>query len=478
MIISPLKNAHKPPQVEAFQYGKLSDRQNTRGNSLSLVETEEGQFDLLEFPGQTQGRIVIFGTNTMTTTGADWPYTASDVLTISGCQITANNKTATVVSVSGKTMTFAASTFTPAVETQGSITDGTDVYQITVDPGHPQTLASQTSFDLTVSGKNRVNVSSYTLGYYNASGVWTDLSTTRTYNKIYVVGGATYSFSFASKTGSPTCRITEFSADGTFVRRTTYTSAGNITVLSNTKYLYISNDYTAGSIYFVDFQFESGSVATTYEPYTGITVTVPLQKTDLTQLELRGIVATYNADGSPASFSAQNRVFKDVDGKWKLTPDDKKLIFNGAENWQLSTVPTSGYTGFYFDTTELASANQDAAKLCSHFKSGTRAQWTDGTLAEFIENSEVNGVCTVGIRILSSRLTANTVEAFKTWLASNNVTLDLKVKPSSVIAIELSTADQTALNAAERSFPNITNIMLSTALGQVRVDQWSKAARR
>jgi hypothetical protein len=362
MIISPLKNAHKPPQVEAFQYGKLSDRQNTRGNSLSLVETEEGQFDLLEFPGQTQGRIVIFGTNTMTTTGADWPYTASDVLTISGCQITANNKTATVVSVSGKTMTFAASTFTPAVETQGSITDGTDVYQITVDPGHPQTLASQTSFDLTVR---------------NADGSET------------------------------------------------------------------------------------------------ITVTVPLRDTSNNQLQNRGIVATYNVDGSPSTFSVQCKIIKKTDGKWYLRNNIQKKIVVADNISALNTGLTN------VDLVELSAtfANDMTGYGTTDYYglsiSTTISSPRNNVAIDFSTSAWRHYTSTTKIIISVPKGTYANLAAAKAALTGIEVQYAIASTDT-----ELSPADQTALNAAEVSFAGTTNIMLSTALGQVRVDQWSKAARR
>jgi hypothetical protein len=390
MIISPLKNAHKPPQVEAFQYGKLSDRQNTRGNSLSLVETEEGQFDLLEFPGQTQGRIVIFGTNTMTTTGADWPYTASDVLTISGCQITANNKTATVVSVSGKTMTFAASTFTPAVETQGSITDGTDVYQITVDPGHPQTLASQTSFDLAVSGKNILSCL-LEAGYWSTSTGAKTSSSAHVRSSDYIVAkpNASYAFRGFNLVGGVTFQLLCYDQSKTYLGNvsggTTITGGRRFTTLPNTAYItfYYSQTAITDSV-----QIEIGLAVTAYEPYTGVTVTVPLRKaSDNSQMTLAGRVLTYKADGSPDTWYGYDQIIKKSDGKWYHRK-------NGE---------------FHADAT---------------------------TRADF-------------------------------WYLLGTP-----------VDTELSAADQTALTAAEKSFAGTTNIMLSTALGQVRVDQWSKAARR
>jgi hypothetical protein len=412
MIISPLKNAHKPPQVEAFQYGKLSDRQNTRGNSLSLVETEEGQFDLLEFPGQTQGRIVIFGTNTMTTTGADWPYTASDVLTISGCQITANNKTATVVSVSGKTMTFAASTFTPAVETQGSITDGTDVYQITVDPGHPQTLASQTSFDLTLSNKNMLPMPTQASDFNLVSGATVSysggvlvLTSTANYgfvlkyltlkpNTQYTLSANGYKSASAygfiniisGHAGSGTGLGSATMATSVSTKSITFTTpaSGLVTVRIEAVY-----ETGAGHIvYFNWLQLEKGASATDYVVREGITVTVPLRKaSDNSQLTLAGRVLTYKADGSPDTWYGYDQIIKKSDGKWYHRK-------NGEFHADATT-----RTDFWY----LLGAPVDT---------------------------------------------------------------------------ELSAADQTALNSAEKSFAGITNIMLSTALGQVHVDQWSKAARR
>jgi hypothetical protein len=53
MQISPLKNPLKPPRVEGYRYGLLSDRNTTIGNSLQLIETEDRPFARLSILGET-----------------------------------------------------------------------------------------------------------------------------------------------------------------------------------------------------------------------------------------------------------------------------------------------------------------------------------------------------------------------------------------------------------------------------------------
>ena len=66
------------------------------------------------------GARLTFGTNTITTTGADFVgFAVGDSVVVAGCSITANNKTATITGVSEKVLTFGAGTFTAGVEAEG-----------------------------------------------------------------------------------------------------------------------------------------------------------------------------------------------------------------------------------------------------------------------------------------------------------------------------------------------------------------------
>jgi hypothetical protein len=412
MIVSPLKSALKRPRVDAWKNSLLSERQTTLGNSLQLVDMDGRKLPIEYITGWTIGRIVIFGTNTITTTGADWPYTASDVLTISGCATTANNKNATVVSVSGKTMTFAASTFTPAVETVGSITDGTDVYQITVDPDHPQTLVSVNSFDLTLSNKNMLPMPTQASDFNLVSGATVSysggvlvLTSTANYgfvlkyltlkpNTQYTLSANGYKSASAygfiniisGHAGSGTGLGSATMATSVSTKSITFTTpaSGLVTVRIEAVY-----ETGAGHIvYFNWLQLEKGASATDYVVREGITVTVPLRKaSDNSQLTLAGRVLTYKADGSPDTWYGYDQIIKKSDGKWYHRK-------NGEFHADATT-----RTDFWY----LLGAPVDT---------------------------------------------------------------------------ELSAADQTALNSAEKSFAGITNIMASDLYSKIKVDQQSDSSIR
>lgn len=128
--ISPtLKATYARPILEVIdrqiERKKLSNAiiRKAEGDILNMP-TAESSMDL-EILGNTvvTTRVLTFTTNSITTNGADFKFVIGDVITVAGCTTVANNKTATVVTVSAdkKVLTFAPSTFTASVESGASL---------------------------------------------------------------------------------------------------------------------------------------------------------------------------------------------------------------------------------------------------------------------------------------------------------------------------------------------------------------------
>lgn len=82
-------------------------------------DVEKETFGTLEQSYAASG--LVFAAGSITTTGADFPFSVGDGVTIIGCATPENNKTAVVKGVNGKTLTFYENTFTAGTEA-GSVT--------------------------------------------------------------------------------------------------------------------------------------------------------------------------------------------------------------------------------------------------------------------------------------------------------------------------------------------------------------------
>lgn len=80
-------------------------------------DVKNATFGRMEATYSAAAGTLTFTANTITTTGADWPFRVGDAVEITGCTTAAeNNKTPIIRGVSGKTLTFYDNTFTAASE--------------------------------------------------------------------------------------------------------------------------------------------------------------------------------------------------------------------------------------------------------------------------------------------------------------------------------------------------------------------------
>lgn len=190
--------------------------------------------------------------------------------------------------------------------------------------------------------------------------------------------------------------------------------------------------------------------------------TIALKDTSSVALEARGLVATYNTDGSPATFTAQDRVVRDVDGKYKLSGETVKFVFNGSENWVYNSSFDNTNTVMFYITTGTALTRVTNEGTISSF------QYSTSVLTNDVESWRISNDTAGTIAIRISKTRATDLASFKIWLAGNNVTCICKRTTPTIT--ELHSDNQTAFAAAAKSFDGITNIMLSTPGGEMVLD--------
>jgi hypothetical protein len=511
MQISPIKSTLKPPRIEPNKIGlRASSSSKVSGNSIQLIGTTPGTLPVMEIWGETVGKKAVFGTATVTVTGvASLPFTGGASLTFSGFATTANNKTVTLTSINGLVMTFPAATFTAATELQGTISDGTNTVNIAVSPADPQTLTSLLNFDLLHSDKNLIrrtasypitssgitatydsNTDTYTLNGTSSGSfskdIYRDLSkpvrfgngvvstlSTRVVSGSYsggvvqVVGyyrinGGTEQVRFATLTGGAT------SANSTI------TSAGDMTAYAVG--FYIPPGVTVTNLV-LKIQLEVGALSEWKMPSTdGLWTSIPLKDTANNQLENRGIPATYNADGSVATWAAQDKVIKKTDGKWYLRQYVKPYTIQASDLTSLDTGATN-IDRCLTSTTIFPDAYKEDWVFSVKTTSTIMNKYTARAFVDNLANvntfygSNKNRLVFCFAKGKYANLAAAQADLAGTLIYCTLVT------PADT---ELSTADQTALNSIAKTFAGTTNIMLSTDIGQVYVElsQWSDSAKR
>lgn len=150
-------------------------------------------------------------------------------------------------------------------------------------------------------------------------------------------------------------------------------------------------------------QLDKNSTATAYETHQG--KEFPL---DLGNIELCKI-------GNYQDYFYKNG------SKWYLHKELGKIIFNGTESWSISGTNTSGYNRFAVNSITssalIPSSNSETAKLLSNILSATSAN------SNYNRNDGIAFNTTGVLYVYYTDIANYTLEQFKTWLASNNVTL-------------------------------------------------------
>ena len=285
------------------------------------------------------------------------------------------------------------------------------------NPDYPQTVNVVTGEQtVTVRGKNLFDKSNYNLvnGYFNGSPNGT--ITANAANVIYYIPcnpNTTYTVSkVATKNFAVAYSAVTPSAGSSFSGRVTANdlTSATITTDSSAKYLIVwaRNGNIAGEASAQDvldsLQIETGSTATSYEPYQSQSYTV-----DLDTLELCKI-GTY-----------QDKIYKSGDD-WYVWKEVGKVVLTGTsgENWTTIANRNNGST-FYAQTAVVDSTILGVTgnyAISDHF-SPLDGLWGD---------SESEGLWSYGaqadhklrFRIFKTSLSSVDIDGFKSWLSSNN----------------------------------------------------------
>ncbi|WP_027399860.1 hypothetical protein [Anaerovorax odorimutans] len=189
-------------------------------------------------------------------------------------------------------------------------------------------------------------------------------------------------------------------------------------------------------------QLEIGDTATEYSPYAGADYTLELKDTEGSTLEpLRNI-----KDGD--TVVAEDRIFKDADGSWKVERNTGKVVFDGIENWLLypseNTDTVRFVTLISYAKPNLSSV--DAPLLCDYFM--TENGYSTNTECCFIDKRLIS------IYINKSRLATEDRIGFKEWLQSNPITVVYQLGEPTITTLHADT--QTVLNSLKQTYLGTT----------------------
>lgn len=200
---------------------------------------------------------------------------------------------------------------------------------------------------------------------------------------------------------------------------------------------YISDTNT-----YIDIQLEEGTVATPYEPYQEHKLTI----LSPTQIEKVDDVA--------------DRIVE-KDGVWGVDKNVATDIYNDKDAMQDRSshfVSVNTITIVFTDTKFNIYTRES---ICKYFKPINMTHTDEEGYSISINGS----VKSLYIRILRSKLTENTINGVKKWIASNNIIL--KYKTDKTVFIPLPQAQQIKL----RTFANKTNISFLTEIeGTIKAD--------
>lgn len=220
-------------------------------------------------------------------------------------------------------------------------------------------------------------------------------STTMIRSKYYnqVEPNTTYALSMNSAING--FNVAQYDEDKNFISFTYH--YGKITTAENTRYIRMSKTATTND----KVQIEKGSVVTPFEEYKAQTLNIDLQGNELCSIgdtkDILGISVT---------------------GDTEINKKIGKVVLDGSENWRIGTAPNQTNTTYFscdsYDNIISAKTN----KIMSDYFLYNNDLWlrdVEGIYFDIV-NSNL-------IRIRISKDIVTTVEEFKTWLSTHNVTV-------------------------------------------------------
>lgn len=356
-------------------FGKTEQRTTTGKNllktNINTVYTGNGNnvriFDSVEIDGGFQSNLqytfsLTFSTNNVVTSATgnliyfESVYTDGTTL-YNGIDGSITSGILTFSSVSGKTlqkvMVYTAGRFTSgSVEItnaqieKGSTATAYEPYtggKPSPSPEYPQELESVgESVNVTVCGKNLLDVSKFTNQIYSAEGVLTNSTNHKLFDYIPVKKGDVFTLSAAYKgITAEYLRWALFDVNKLFISR--YGGASK----ADTATVNISQDgYIRVFIAHVEYdvntlQLEAGSAATDYEPYTATTATVTPKDSSGKSLYLPGIPV--ESGGNYTDSKGKQWICDEVDfEKGVYVQRVEQILLDGSEEWMDNGLDSTG----------------------------------------------------------------------------------------------------------------------------------------
>ena len=212
--------------------------------------------------------------------------------------------------------------------------------------------------------------------------------------------------------------------------------------------------------YFV--QIEKGSAATEYEPYTGgkpsPSPDYPQKISSINGVNLKisngskELKIPINLQGNilakVGDYADELQVY--LNGDIVLNQKIEKIIFNGSENWIISSLNLEEFSSFYIENIlDYNNGEDDVPMICDYFIQKDFVNWEDLLSESFIENASN----TVGIRL--PKKIASTLEEFKNWLQSNNIEVYYVLQNSTTTKVD-------NIKEELNSFGDYSNIEIET----------------
>lgn len=277
----------------------------------------------------------------------------------------------------------------------------------TPTPDNPANIDVVTgTINIDIIDKNLFDKNNYTNGYIDGSGVFhADSGIKANALSDYIKIDSNTNYIFSAKSSIYSLNFALYDSSKTFISRTTANNTSSNSINSGTaSYFRVwcninqSTNITSELIDQYELQLEKGSTRTTYQSYR-----IPRHTLNLGDMELCKI-GTY-----------QDYIYKEGNNWYKKTYIGK-IILDGSEEWGYNT-SSQTQNGYYeFRTNSINSLNTQTF-LCNKFIVST--SYSNST--EQIRYRTQDG--NYYINILGSRLSDTTVDDFKTWLSTNNVTV-------------------------------------------------------
>ena len=126
-----------------------------------------------------------------------------------------------------------------------------------------------------------------------------------------------------------------------------------------------------------------------------------------------------------------------MDGQWQWEYGGKNIVFNGSENWVITSVTSDEYQGFALSSSDYNAMRSNLKLVCDKFAYSTSNEINTCSQT----NSEY------GLRfVVSTEYVPNkTEEEFKNWLQSNPITVLYRL--AEPVFTPLSETEQEAMNA-------------------------------